>query len=128
MTNEQKQITIAEACGWEILDAPLLYGDFACYAKDSSGQEFPGIPDYLTDLNAMHEAEDRLTDGQCQRYISALIDVVQAESTEDYREVFAIAHATAAQRADAFIKTLNLWNEDEEAEIDPRGYEERSMM
>jgi hypothetical protein len=104
MTPEQQRIKIAEACGWEILNTPTLYGDFACYAKDPSGQEFPGIPDYLTDLNAMHEAEKVL-----------LADVRHLEPYKKYLAYLTCAagepvyHATAAQRAEAFLRALNLW-------------------
>ena len=59
-------------------------------------------PDYLNDLNAMHEAEKVLTSPQWDKYTVALL--------------FATEHrmfcaATAAQRAEAFLKTLNLWTD-----------------
>ncbi len=59
------------------------------------------IPDYLNDLNAMHEAEGTLNRGSGYHetggyglYLVALDHDVSA---------------TAAQRAEAFLKTLNLW-------------------
>ena len=61
-----------------------------------------GIPDYLNDLNAIHEAEKVLNPSQEQLYFEKLHEV--SGSLAFYR-------ATAAQRAEAFLKTLNLWEE-----------------
>ena len=61
-----------------------------------------GTPDYLNDLNAMHEAEKVLTDEQKREYRICLFRLCDCYAG---REV----HATAAQRAEAFLKTLNLW-------------------
>ena len=69
------------------------------------------LPDYLNDLNAMHEAEKLLTKKQRPFYAGELIDATVAECMEQHAEVFVVAHATAAQRAEAFLKTLNLWTD-----------------
>ena len=53
--------------------------------------------DYTSDLNAMHEAEKVLSNNQWLDYVGALNQNVAA---------------TAAQRAEAFLKTLNLWTDD----------------
>ena len=60
------------------------------------------IPDYLNDLNAMHEAEKALVEHP-GLYWFALAKVVGG-SLKD------VACATASQRAEAFLRTLNLWN------------------
>jgi len=57
-------------------------------------------PRYFSDLNAMHEAEGILTLSEEQLYFETLHET--AGNTMFYR-------ATAAQRAEAFGKTLNLW-------------------
>lgn len=66
----------------------------------------------------MHEAEKVLpADDSAEGhwgYIGHLIEVVKADSMEIHREVFILAHATAAQRAESFLKTLNLWVEDKQ--------------
>jgi hypothetical protein len=56
--------------------------------------------DYLHDLNAMHEAETFIPNGKEQVYFETLHDV--SGNLTFYR-------STAAQRAEAFLKTLNLW-------------------
>lgn len=58
-------------------------------------------PDYLKDLNAMHEAEKVLNDDQWSTYA----DLLRLECGHCFR----LAAATAKQRAEAFLKTLNLW-------------------
>ena len=63
------------------------------------------MPDYLNDLNAMHEAEKVLDQMQARTYADHL-----ADSEQD--GTWAGCHMwsqTAAQRAEAFLKTLNLW-------------------
>jgi hypothetical protein len=86
----QQRIAIAEACGWtEISD----WAACGIYGKHPRFGWTHLIPDYLNDLNAMHEAEKCLTYEQRHDYATHFID-------------HEIVFATAAQRADAFIKTL----------------------
>ena len=77
------------------------------------GDKLIPTPDYVNDLNAMHEAEkvlpaDKSEEG-CWGYIGHLIEIVQAEGMDLHREVFVVAHATAAQRAEAFLRTIGKW-------------------
>lgn len=60
------------------------------------------LPDYLNDLNAMHEAEKvlHLEIGLWGGYCGFLVK----DNTW-----FSAVGATASQRAEAFLKTLNLW-------------------
>ena len=65
-------------------------------------------PDYLNDLNAMHEAEE---------LFYAKPDTLEcAERMRDYSKwLWLIAkyplHATATQRAEAFLRTIGKWEE-----------------
>lgn len=67
---------------------------------------------YSGDLNAMHEAEHvALSDSRAQRYVDHLISVTGAtlkrEDGTSYGVMhWLIYHATAAQRADAFLLTI----------------------
>jgi hypothetical protein len=103
MTNEQINVTIAQACGWTILQKPLSGFGFAAYAKEPNGDPSPGIPDYCDDLNAMHEAEKVLTEKQVRLYPFTLAQVL------DLDDQFLNIHATARQRAEAFLRTLEKW-------------------
>ena len=63
------------------------------------------IPDYLNDLNAMHKAEKTLNPIQAAEYARILTSI----AWQSEQPVFAPMTATAAQRAEAFLRTLNLW-------------------
>ncbi len=85
---------------------------------NESDYGFDTLPDYLNDLNAMYEAEQTLTASQCLEYNPELQSVMadSAISTSPHfsGQNFKIAtrfyfHATAAQRAEAFLKTIKLW-------------------
>lgn len=68
------------------------------------------LPDYLNDFNAMHEAEAHLTEEQHYAYASALARVCH-DNEHNNRTWYHLA--TAAQRAEAFLRTLNLWKDDD---------------
>lgn len=108
MTPEQQRIAIAKVCGYRDGElkpfwlAPPIGKPFkACGVNN--------LPDYLNDLNAMHEAEKVLTPGQTELYVCVLERTLHGGRSSDLREAFFTLHATAAQRAEAFLRTLNLW-------------------
>lgn len=68
------------------------------------------VPDYLNDLNAMHEAEKVLSDQQTFFYCNTLERIVNA-AIKDSKSAWQYSMATAAQRAEAFLRILNLWTE-----------------
>ena len=112
MTNEQQRIAIAEACGWKKMNwnEATVYGSpthgfrvWKSKHQDSimsyKGRVGERIPDYLNDLNAMHEAERTMGDPQLWvEYQSYLSDVMG--------HVGWLYHATASQRAEAFLRTI----------------------
>jgi len=115
MNKQEQRIAIAEACGWLHPNNPECikrkkgtsyesrYKDSGGWWMKPNGDYTIGeyLPDYLNDLNAMHEAELTLTDEQWERYWHELNGIVLG--------VLYLPRATAAQRAEAFLKTLNLW-------------------
>jgi hypothetical protein len=103
MSPEAQRIAIAEACG--------------IVSKDKWGSLYKtprGIlrdcPDYLADLNAMHEAEKVLTVSQLPAYFHFLIKSVHPRNDPIGFDWVRI-HATAAQRAEAFLRTLGKWED-----------------
>jgi hypothetical protein len=128
---EQQRIAIAEACGakWYQWAGEywITFKDWNarshCYEADRPAEtsNHPkievSVPDYLNDLNAMHEAEMFIRNAQDQmRYASETLiamgfdDLVEASDLNvDY--CWHVMGATAAQRAKAFLKTLNLWKQ-----------------
>jgi hypothetical protein len=106
MKPERQLIVIAEACGITIPEH--WRGDAR---NEASFLRF--IPDYLNDLNAMHVAEAILKEGQMLRYGRFLKRIVTGEKTmhHNYTTTASIARATAAQRAEALLRTLGIWEE-----------------
>lgn len=103
MKPEQQRIKIAEACGWRKASPQQRYWNLADLLSEKVFIDDIFIPDYLNDLNAMHEAEKILTKQQWEDYgdyLERMIDPVKGW-----------LHATAAQRAEAFLKTLGLWED-----------------
>lgn len=104
MSDEERRVRIARICGWDE------------FAKNESFANITGrwrmslcratVPNYLNDINAMHDAEKSLiycAGGDREMRIidyTALLDVFTLD------EVVMGYSATAAQRAEAFILTM----------------------
>jgi len=70
------------------------------------------LPDYLNDLNAMHEAEKRLNGQQQINYCNELDNVVfKGGLIPTMATRMHVVHASATQRADALLETMNLCKE-----------------
>ena len=119
------RVAIAEACGWKFDGRDgwtdpsgnyhqALYGD-----TDKYGEYIP--PNYVFSLDAMHEAEKLIVEKDKSIFTHEIMNLVgfdgSADLVDDYGEwstslttsAFSIAHATAAQRAEAFLKTIGKW-------------------
>jgi hypothetical protein len=106
MSPEAQRIAIAEACGWtEISDWKAA----GINGKHPTEPWVEVIPDYLNDLNAMHEAEEVMTEMQRIDYSNHLYDLAceHQKVTEKWRYL----SMTAAQRAEAFLRTLDKWED-----------------
>jgi hypothetical protein len=146
MNKEQQRIAIAEACGWlkytQFTTHPKLWGrnpakyhtpiwgltlmtnmtqnECTQYGWHGDGNiSIDNRPDYLNDLNAMHEAEEVLTEEQLYDYGNELDRVtlpktrmemcyVHGPEARMYPDLF---RATAAHRAEAFLRTIGKWEE-----------------
>jgi len=115
MKPDKQRIAIAEACGWKCFCS--FKEAFACWVRPSAMEhQTEWLPDYLVDLNAMHEAEKILTpeyqpakgESQWSDYIGWLGFCGENKT----REVYECVTATAAQRAEAFLRTIGKWEED----------------
>lgn len=116
MKPELQRIAIAEACGWvvsalgnwphQMIVPSHLGGD---------GLSVRNCPDYLNDLNAMHDAEIYAiyTQGLGMVYLNKLFEASKADVFESrgVRLQRWHASATAAQRAEAFLRTLGKWTD-----------------
>lgn len=123
MNEQEQRICIAESCGWTKIVRTVdsrkeLVGThihrMKLVHKGKYQEQFEPIPDYLHDLNAMHEAEKWLTEKHVVWYLQKLSQVRlrQGESGMIACMIDRLAFATAAQRAEAFLRTKGLWKED----------------
>ena len=112
MKAEQQRIAIAEATGWKCSEYSHELGQLVA--------EF--TPDYIHDLNAMAEAEKTLSwkdegpaTSQRRRYLMNLEAVISGPPNrfgERPNRTLSVPFATAAQRAEAFLKTVGKWEEE----------------
>lgn len=134
MTKDQIRMAIGEACGfvwyripkdrltdrrYRFLALPAIqeyegqseiWKERADGSERISNMEFMAnngyLPSYDSDLNAMHEAEQVLTQGQKTQYIFQLQTICGGQQFGDNY------FATAAQRAEAFLRVLGRWKDD----------------
>ncbi len=116
MTKKKQQIAIAKACGYtDVRVEQMEHVDMGSRSVSvwkelrgtKDGQRY-SILNYTDDLNAMNEAEKIIEEFDWK--------ASKGPTTLDYAQTLHevclyenIWHATAAQRAEAFLKTLNLW-------------------
>ena len=103
LTPGEQRISVAECDKWKFQKVP---GAFEFISIHPSGDTYrtpfgdiAHLPDYLGDLNVMHEAEKILytrTDGALATFNEILEDMCTDESTF-------VWSATAAQRVEAFV-------------------------
>ena len=106
MNPEQQRIAIAEACGLTNV-APMIVKNVKHEGDDITvgiWSDDGWVPQYLNDLNAMHEAEKTLTDKAHEEFRLNLCEVLGDDSR-------LIVSSTAAQRAEAFLLTIGKWEE-----------------
>lgn len=124
MDKEKQRIKIAEACGWHHFIINDEWGPDRALKPNQifkTGCVFTEIPDYLSDLNVMREALILLNKGQRIDFVNHLLKIVPPDSTcilmdeYDTTEVsasttpFALITAKEEYLAEAFLKTIGLW-------------------
>lgn len=117
ITDDEMRVKIAELCGWrkELYVDTFEGGSARMRWKNPVGEwvgythrpaESNWLPDYLNDLNAMHEAEKTLTDEEWRLYADRLwrhAGGPQLGCVSCYTREY--VSAKARQRAIAFLKT-----------------------
>jgi len=106
---EEQRIQIARLCGWY----NIWQGTKALYGRLHHSKEDGYVPDYFNDLNAMHKAImwafDTCLSFNPTMYVANLDKVIIGSKEYNNGEVadrFDFANATAAQRAEAFVLTM----------------------
>lgn len=111
MTPEAQQIAIAKACGWKQRTAlgPFRVIQWIECVGEHELEHF-NCPDYLNDLNAMHEAEKTLIFSQRLKYYEQLRNGTANPSGWRLSDI-ELVRCSAGERAEAFLRTLGLWEE-----------------
>jgi hypothetical protein len=121
MTDEQMRIRIAEACRWKKMtykdakeydptiiefagwDDPVCCSVWVSPNNEVYSYDIFRLPDYLNDLNAMHEAVK-------YKFSKGSRDLHDFEAHLQFMCDYP-TEATARQRAEAFLKTIGKWEE-----------------
>lgn len=117
MSPEAQRIAIAEACGHTNIIRRETCNDHGLSFDLTSDESYgynDAIPDYINDLNAMHEAEMTLSRDQLEEYGTLLRgpnDETVSLWSPEHKEIAAVAMATAEQRAEAFLRTIGKWQD-----------------
>ena len=98
LTDEEKRVKVAELCGYTC--RIKSEGSVIGVPKDADSAFWMlEVPDYLNDLNAMHEVENEMTKNNALQYQYHLAQLLPAT-------IWNLTRATAAQRAEAFVLTM----------------------
>ena len=111
MSDQEINIAIAEACGIISKDQwGLLYRTLHGIVRN--------CPDYCNDLNAMHEAENKLTPFQRIKHGHFLQEILNeavvgfvSNYESELKSLSRVASATALKRAEILLRTLGKWEE-----------------
>ena len=127
MTPDQQRTKVAELCGWTNIRVENNFEYEGGHLEKRTlvgnrngpydGNLILEVPDYLEDLNAMYDAYGKVLGlcGECKTngfdhldYIENLCKVMGLQDQEDWctNEVEAVHNATAAQRAEALVMTM----------------------
>lgn len=107
MNPEKQRIAIATACGLQNV-APVIVQNVKHPGDDITvgiSSDSGWIPNYLNDLNAMQQVQEVLKGGMRSTYDAELTLIC----SRDYNFIW---ESTASQRAEAFLRTLGLWEEE----------------
>lgn len=123
MTEQEQRIKIAEFCGWEFGE---ISPEDGCQLVEHDGK-FWGrksviginriIPDYLHDLNEIVGVCQNLSRLEKVDFTKHLIVITCPPDFMDFwgrrndLDAFRIANATAAQRAEALLRTIGKWQD-----------------
>lgn len=113
MIPHKQRIKLAEWAGWKNLDGKP-WGEGQTYGIPPGGENWhwQNTPDYPNDLNYIHELENKWIEGGKSQYERAerehLLYVILHKILMYKRDTF---RATAAQRCEALLKVLELWED-----------------
>jgi hypothetical protein len=109
MTHQEINQAIAEACGWTDVQVGTLCKELI--GKSPTDGDYWPIASYVSDLNAMWEAEMRIPLLKRCEYLWYIALV--CHGCNEGKRTFVTTTANARQRAEAFLRTIGKWEEEE---------------
>ena len=108
MTPHEINLAIGKSLGFAQCPTAICQGfpPELCYRKDTYIGE---LPDFYNSLDRMHEVERSFDEEQWLDYIRYLQEDVLRCFGNLISSKIAICHSTSQQRAEAYLRTLNLW-------------------
>lgn len=115
MTPHEINLAIGKSLGFAQCPTAICQGfpPEYCYRKDTYIGE---LPDFYNSLDRMHEVEHSLYEELDLKYVTALAKIVQPDYEDKDRMfykssywTFLLVCATSQQRAEAYLRTINLW-------------------
>ncbi len=108
MTHKEQRIAIAESRGWDCDPQEARgWGSRGQWVVSPHGNKSllskQAMPDYLYDLNPWQGIERELPQADREAYQHSLVAMCQCP--------YEAIHATAAQRAEAYLRTIGKWCE-----------------
>lgn len=119
MKREKQRLVIAEVCGFHHCHVSLInrqahfnwahrdddgWKEWARNDQQSNACPTHDLPDFLHDLNAMHEAEKIFMENQLGPRYQAELDDINSRNLD-----YGVYHSSASERAEAFLRTLGKW-------------------
>ena len=120
MTATEQRVALAKWMGWSHIEdrsKPLMMHEgFAMCGYPPEGiivGKKLKLPDFLNDLNAVHEALMKLpSDGKWAVYKHALMRICNFDAENDTVCWMITHNATAPQRFEALLRCLGLWKDE----------------
>jgi len=120
MTERAQRIAIAKLMGWSKMTNPAYESAVLWHIKGVGFRLERDMPDYTHDLNAMAEVEAKLGANRLALYADELDKLCVPQHICALTHWQAVAMATAAQRAEALLRALNLWVDDTPSSPSPQ--------
>ena len=112
MSDQEINAAIALACGWTDIKLGVLSKELI--GRSNNNSDYSVIPNYVGDLNAMHEAEQALWARDWNLRYDYIDALARVENPTIYNRLDAVdmLDLTPRQRAEAFLRVLGKWEEE----------------
>lgn len=111
MSPKAQQIAIAESRGWTSEKVVDHHTEAVhTWWKDPVGA-YHRLPDYLNDSNAIIAAIRCLNNDQAEEFGHLIMDVIGWVTGSGFYDFWRIVSTTPDKLCEAYLKTLNLWDD-----------------